>query len=114
VIECELETHDVTQRERSEAVDAAWQTLAGWQAKLEACRERRGMLEEMIGRQEGFSDAARKLLAESESESARAVPGHGDLCVGIVRTERHHSSSGTAYVKPVGLPTFYRTRARTS
>ena len=72
-VECELETLDVTQRERSEAVDAAWQALAGWQAKLEACRERRTMLEEMIGRQEGFSDAARKLLAETEP--ARAVPG---------------------------------------
>ena len=72
-VECELETLDVTQRERSEAVDAAWQALAGWQAKLEACRERRTMLAEMISRQEGFSDAARKLLAETDS--SRAVPG---------------------------------------
>jgi chromosome segregation protein len=72
-VECELETLDVTQRERSEAVDAAWHALAGWQAKLEACRERRTMLEEMIGRQEGFSDAARKLLAETDP--SRTVPG---------------------------------------
>ena len=72
-VECELETLDVTQRERSEAVDAGWQALAGWQAKLEACRERRTMLEEMIGRQEGFSDAARKLLAETDP--SRTVPG---------------------------------------
>jgi len=72
-VECELETLDVTQRERSEAVDAAWQALAGWQAKLEACRERRTMLGEMVGRQEGFSDAARKLLAETGPD--RGVPG---------------------------------------
>jgi chromosome segregation protein len=72
-VECELETLDLTQRERSEAVDAGWQALAGWQAKLEACRERRAMLEEMIGRQEGFSDAARKLLAEADP--SHAVPG---------------------------------------
>ena len=72
-VERELETLDVTQREHSEAVDAGWQALAGWQAKLEACRERRTMLEEMIGRQEGFSDAARKLLAETDP--SRAVPG---------------------------------------
>jgi chromosome segregation protein len=72
-IERELETLDVTQRERSEAVDAAWQALAGWQSKLEACRERRTMLEEMVRRQEGFSDAARRLLAETDP--TRAVPG---------------------------------------
>ncbi|MFM9197130.1 MAG: AAA family ATPase, partial [Planctomycetia bacterium] len=72
-VERELETLDVTHRERSEAVDAAWQALAGWQAKLEACRERRTMLGEMIDRQEGFSDAARKLLAETGS--AHGVPG---------------------------------------
>jgi len=71
--ERELESLDVTQRERSAAVDDAWQTLAGWQSKLEACRERRTMLEEMVRRQEGFSDAARKLLAETDP--AHVVPG---------------------------------------
>jgi len=72
-VECEMESLDVTHRERSEAIDAAWQALAGWQSKLEACRERRSMLEEMIERQEGFSDAARRLLAESGP--TRSVPG---------------------------------------
>lgn len=72
-VERELETLDVTQRERSDAVDTAWQSLAGWQSKLEACRERRTMLEEMVRRQEGFSDAARRLLAETDP--GRAVPG---------------------------------------
>jgi hypothetical protein len=37
-VERELETLDVTQRERSDAVDTAWQSLAGWQSKLEACK----------------------------------------------------------------------------
>ena len=69
----ELESLDFTHRERSQAVNAAWQTLAGWQAKLEACRERRTMLAEMVERQEGFSDAARRLLA-AESPQA-TVPG---------------------------------------
>jgi chromosome segregation protein len=64
---------DVTQRERSQAVNAAWHSLAGWRAKLEACRERRGLLAEMIERQEGFSDAARRLLAADAP--SRPVPG---------------------------------------
>jgi chromosome segregation protein len=70
-VEAELETLDATQRERGDAVDAAWQALAGWQSKLEACRERRSVLEEMIGRQEGFSEAARQLLAAQDDP----VPG---------------------------------------
>jgi hypothetical protein len=57
-VERELETLDLTHRERSEAVDASWQALAGWQAKLEACRERRMVLEEMVSRQEGFTEHA--------------------------------------------------------
>ena len=69
----EIETLEVTHRERTEAVDAAWRALADWQAKLEACRERRTMLQEMVRRQDGLSDAARRLLAEGDSD--RAVPG---------------------------------------
>ena len=72
-VERELETLDLTHRERSDAVDASWQALAGWQAKLEACRERRMVLEEMVSRQEGFTDAARRLLAETNPTCA--VPG---------------------------------------
>jgi chromosome segregation protein len=59
----ELAALDVTQQERSQAMNTAWQSLADWRAKLEACRERRKMLGEMVERQEGFSDAARRLLA---------------------------------------------------
>jgi chromosome segregation protein len=68
-----IETLEVTHGERTEAVDAAWQSLADWQAKLEACRERRTMLQEMVRRQDGLSDATRRLLAEAEP--ARMVPG---------------------------------------
>jgi chromosome segregation protein len=58
-------------RENADAIQAAWRELAGWQAKLEACRERCDVLRELVERQEGLSDAARHLLA---TESA-AVPG---------------------------------------
>ena len=67
----EIETLDVTRRERAAAVVTGWQTLAGWQAKLEACRERRTTLEELTGRQDGFSDAARRLLASPDA----SIPG---------------------------------------
>jgi len=69
----EIETLEVTHREQTEAVDAAWRSLADWQAKLEACRERRALLQEMVRRQDGLSDAARRLLAEGDP--ARTVPG---------------------------------------
>ena len=50
-------------RERATLVDAAWKDLATWRAKLEACRERRSVLEEIVGRHEGLSEAARMLLS---------------------------------------------------
>ena len=73
-VEQELETLDITHRERSAAVDAGWQALAGWQARLEACRERRAMLDEMVGRQEGLSDAARRLLVDQGGAEHAAGP----------------------------------------
>jgi chromosome segregation protein len=69
----EIAALDVTHRERSQAVNAAWQALAEWTAKHEACRERRTMLAEMVARQEGFSDAARRLLADAAASAA--IPG---------------------------------------
>ena len=45
-----------------------WRELAGWQAKLEACRERRGLLEEFAGRHEGVAEAARRLLAAAAAD----------------------------------------------
>ena len=68
-----LESLEGDQRERAAAVETAWRDLAGWQAKLEACRERKGMLEELVGRQEGLSDAARRLVGPAAGQSA--VPG---------------------------------------
>jgi len=50
-------------RTRTAALDAGWREMAGWQAKLEACRERKGLLEEFAGRHEGIAEAARRLLA---------------------------------------------------
>jgi len=58
-------------REQAEAIQSAWRELAGWQAKLEACRERCDVLRELVDRQEGLSDATRRLLATQ----AAAVPG---------------------------------------
>lgn len=58
-------------REQTEAVQAAWRDLAGWKAKLEACRERCDLLREMVERHDGLSDAARRLLAAGTA----AVPG---------------------------------------
>jgi chromosome segregation protein len=48
--------------EKSQALETAWRDLAGWQASLEACRERRDLLREIVTRHDGLSDAARRLL----------------------------------------------------
>ncbi len=66
-----VEELEAAAREQADAIHAAWQQLAGWQAKLEACRERCDVLRELVDRQEGLSDAARRLLATQ----AEAVPG---------------------------------------
>lgn len=69
------------ERAKAAAIDAAWRDLADWKARLEACRERRSMLREIVDRQEGISAAARRLLADG----AAAVPGlRGVLADAIV------------------------------
>jgi chromosome segregation protein len=74
----EMAALEAEQRERAIALDQAWRDLAGWQAKLEACLERKGMLEELVGRHEGLSDAAKRLVGSESAQSA--VPGlHGVL-----------------------------------
>jgi len=60
-------------RDRADALAEARRELAGWQAKLEACRERRTLLAELAARQEGYSDAARRLLAATAP--GKRVPG---------------------------------------
>ncbi|MFM9059951.1 MAG: chromosome segregation protein SMC [Planctomycetaceae bacterium] len=58
-------------REQTEAVQGAWRDLAGWQARLEACRERCDVLRDLVSRHDGLSDAARRLLAAGTA----GVPG---------------------------------------
>ena len=69
----ELERVESLHRERAARLDATWRDLAGWQSKLEACRERRDVLEEIAARQEGLSEAARRLLATDGRPSR--IPG---------------------------------------
>jgi chromosome segregation protein len=69
----EMESLEAEQRERAHALEHAWRDLAGWQAKLEACLERKGMLEELVGRHEGLSDAAKRLVGPEAGQPA--VPG---------------------------------------
>jgi chromosome segregation protein len=78
--ERELETLEAALREKTEAVDSAWHELAGWKSKLEACRERRGMLREIVAKQEGISDAARRLLAANAG-----VPGLAGVLADIIQ-----------------------------
>ncbi|MEI6239631.1 MAG: chromosome segregation protein SMC [Planctomycetia bacterium] len=71
----EVERSDSMLREHATLVEAAWHDLAGWRAKLEANRERRVLLEEIVGRHEGLSEAARTLLG---NDVAASIPGlHG-------------------------------------
>jgi len=69
----ELESLEITEHQRSQSLERGWSDLAGWKAKSEACRERRTVLQEIIHRQEGLSDTAKKLLS-LEPESV-GVPG---------------------------------------
>jgi len=59
-------------RDALDAVQTAWRELGGCRAAFEACRERRTMLQEIVSRQDGVSDAARRLLADG---TAAALPG---------------------------------------
>jgi chromosome segregation protein len=77
----DVETLGAAQRDDAASLQKAWNDLAGWRAALEACRERRGMLEEIVSRQEGVSDAARRLLADG---TARAVPGFAGVLADLL------------------------------
>ncbi|MFM7033850.1 MAG: chromosome segregation protein SMC [Planctomycetia bacterium] len=66
----ELQGLEAAHADVAASLDEAWQTLASWKAKLEACGERKTMLAEMIERHEGLSDGARRLLG-----AASDVPG---------------------------------------
>ena len=60
----DLDSLDAARQGKSAALHTAWGELAGWRAALEACRERRTMLAEIVARQEGVSESARRLLAD--------------------------------------------------
>ncbi len=63
-------------RERTTALEGGWRDLAGWQAKLEACGERKRVIEEIASRHEGLAEAARRLLADADAAAGvRGVVG---------------------------------------
>ena len=75
----DLDTLDAALRDNERATAAAWHELSGWKSRLEACRERRAMLREIVTRQEGVSEAARRLLA-----GAAGVPGLAGIVADLV------------------------------
>ena len=56
------ETAEASHRDATAALQASWRHLADTRAAAEACRERRDLLRDLVGRQEGVSEAARRLL----------------------------------------------------
>ena len=67
----DLKTLEAAQRDAAIALRKAWGELAGWRATLEACRERRAVLQDVVDRHEGLSEASRRLL----HDEAAKVPG---------------------------------------
>ena len=70
----DLEAVEAAIRANEKSLDSAWHDLSGWKSRLEACRERRALLRELVMRQDGISDAARRLLATDAG-----VPGLAGL-----------------------------------
>jgi chromosome segregation protein len=77
----DLEALEAAQREATTALRGAWRDLAGWQATLEACRERRTVLQDVVDRHEGISEASRRLL---QDEAAATVPGLAGVLADLV------------------------------
>ena len=77
----DVESLEATQRDDAVALQAAWRDLAGWRAAFEACRERRTLLQDIVDRQEGMSDAARTLLTRTGSGM---VPGFAGVLADLV------------------------------
>jgi chromosome segregation protein len=71
----DVEALETIQREAKAALQKAWHDVAGWRAAFEACRERRGMLQEIVTKQEGVSDAARRLLTEGTVTAVSGFAG---------------------------------------
>jgi chromosome segregation protein len=81
----DLDSLDVARRQKSSALQTAWGELAGWRAALEACRERRSVLAEIVARQEGVSEAARRLLADGAEQAPRFAGVLADVVVAAVQ-----------------------------
>jgi chromosome segregation protein len=77
----DLEALEAAQRDATAALQAAWRELGGWRAALEACRERRGLLQDIVDRHEGLSEASRRLL---DGDTAAPVPGLGGVLADLV------------------------------
>jgi chromosome segregation protein len=67
----DVQAAELAHRGMANRLQQAWHTLADDRAAAEACRERRDVLRELIARQEGLSDAARRLLVDRQA----SVPG---------------------------------------
>jgi chromosome segregation protein len=67
----EVESAEAAHRGATARLQAAWRELADGRAAAEACRERRDLLDDLVARQDGLSDAARILLQDADSP----VPG---------------------------------------
>ena len=76
----DIESLESAQREQAAAIQSAWHELSAWRAKLEACGERRTMLREIVDRQEGLSESARRLLTTATDD----IPGFGGLVADLV------------------------------
>jgi len=76
---------ETTRQEAAAAVDAAWQILTDHKARLEATRERRQFLAELISSREGLSAATRSLLEQSEQEIPGLLGLPADLIVATAR-----------------------------
>lgn len=77
----DLDAVESAQREAAALLQSSWRDLSGWRASLEACRERRDVLHDIVSRHEGVSEASRRLL---ESRSDDAVPGLAGVLADLV------------------------------
>jgi len=71
----DLESLEAAQRDATAALQAAWHELGGWRAALEACRERRSLLQDIVDRHEGLSEASRRLLDGSDGAPVPGLTG---------------------------------------
>ncbi|MFM8414363.1 MAG: chromosome segregation protein SMC [Planctomycetota bacterium] len=71
----EVEAADSAHRDANLRLQQAWRELADRRAAAEACRERRDVLRDLVSRQEGLSDSARRLLLDEPA----TVPGLAGL-----------------------------------